>query len=58
MTSRVKWGAWHASVQVDTQPPYFFWNSIPWLGIALLKIGPIKAMLNWPVWFHSDDSAK
>jgi hypothetical protein len=56
MTTRVPWGSYHASAHIDTRPPYFFWNSIPWLGIALFKLGPFSLTFNWPVTFEADEA--
>lgn len=57
MTTRVPWGAYHASAQIDWNRPYFLWNCVPWLGFGLLKLGPVKMVFNWPVMFEADKEA-
>ena len=56
MTTRMPWGSYRATAHIDTKPPYFLWNTIPWLGFALFKLGPFKFQFNWPVTFEINDT--
>lgn len=49
MSTRMPWGSYRASAHIDTKTPRVFFHTVPWLGVAFLKLWPILLTINWPV---------
>ena len=44
------WGGWSVSAQLVEHPRFQF-TRIPWLGLAILWLGPVAIKVSWPVEF-------